>query len=260
MSTDTAIKHGDFTGLAEDYSKYRPGYSYDVINAIEGYIGKGNNLTCADVGAGTGIWTRILANQFSGKIYAVEPNEDMRTHGMKDSQNLAIEWIDGAGENTNLPSHSLDLVSMASSFHWVNFNQAIEEFHRILKPGGTFVAIWNPRVIEYNPLFIEIESYLNELRPNISRVSSGSSEFVNNLASKLSSLDNFEKLLYLEGYHTQTFTKDSYIGVWNSVNDIRHQIGEENFTKFIAFIDKKIDDNQQIEVLYKTRAWVISKK
>lgn len=260
METATKIKHGDFTGLANNYSKYRPKYSPDVLRAITGYIGKGHNLDCADVGAGTGIWTRMLSEHFTGKIYAVEPNDDMRNHGMRDSENTRIHWVQGQGESTNLPDNSVDLVSMASSFHWVNFDEGLKEFHRILRPQGSFVALWNTRVIEYNPLFVEIENYLKTFNQNIVRVSSGASEYVSNLSSKFQTVKNFSNFIYIEGYHTQTFTKEAYIGVWKSVNDIRHQIGEDNFTNFIDFVDSKFNDEDLIEVLYKTRAWAITKK
>ncbi|MBN9542968.1 MAG: class I SAM-dependent methyltransferase [Alphaproteobacteria bacterium] len=256
----TAIKHGDFTGLASNYSKYRPAYSEYVLDAIAGYLNKGTSINCADVGAGTGIWTRMLAKKFNNRIFAVEPNEDMRNHGINDSQATGVIWAEGTGENTNLPSDSFDLVSMASSFHWVDFQKGMQEFHRILKKDGCFVALWNPRVIEYNPLFIEIENYLNELNGNISRVSSGSSEFVDNLAKNFATLENFGDVLYLEGFHTQHFTKETYLGVWNSVNDIRHQLGEEKFEKFLNFINGLFPENEEIEVLYKTRAWIVRKK
>ena len=34
------IKPGDFTGLASNYSKYRPDYSKSVLDAIKGLIRK----------------------------------------------------------------------------------------------------------------------------------------------------------------------------------------------------------------------------
>ena len=64
---------------------------------------------------------------------------------------------------------------MASSFHWADFDKACDEFHRILRPGGVFAALWNPRLIEANPLLVEIEGEITQLKPDIKRVSSGRS-------------------------------------------------------------------------------------
>ncbi|MFW6222037.1 MAG: hypothetical protein ACOC3T_00340 [Bacteroidota bacterium] len=64
---------------------------------------------------------------------------------------------------------------MASSFHCADFELATKEFYLILKPGGRFTALWNPRLYELNPVLKEIEEHLNTLRPGIKRVSSGRS-------------------------------------------------------------------------------------
>ena len=52
------MKHGDFTGLAGDYSRFRPGYAPQVANAILGYVRRGaadidvSKIDAVDVGAG----------------------------------------------------------------------------------------------------------------------------------------------------------------------------------------------------------------
>lgn len=257
--TKTAVKLGDFTEVAANYSKYRPKYSDSVMASLLGYVGS-KNIDCVDIGAGTGIWTRMLANSVAGKVYAVEPNDNMREFGIKDSAGTKIEWFKGSAEATLLPSECCDLVSMASSFHWADFDMATAEFARLLRPNGCFVAIWNPRFLEENTLLLEIENYLKSLAPNMKRVSSGSSEFVNALTARLRHSKYFEDVVYMEGYHNQHFTKESYIGVWESVNDVRHNLGEDLFKQFIEYIDSKIADTEVINVTYKTRAWIARKK
>ena len=61
--------------------------------------------------------------------------------GIETSRGTSIVWRKGSAEATGLPDASADLVTMASSFHWADFDQACEEFHRILRPGGMFVAL-----------------------------------------------------------------------------------------------------------------------
>ena len=131
------------------------------------------SIDAADIGAGTGIWTRMLAARGLRSVVAVEPNDDMRGQGIETSRGTDIVWRKGSAEATGLPDGSADLVSMASSFHWADFDKACDEFHRILRPGGVFVALWNPRFIEANPLLVEIEAQIARLKPDIRRVSSG---------------------------------------------------------------------------------------
>jgi ubiquinone/menaquinone biosynthesis C-methylase UbiE len=253
-----AVKHGDFTGLAENYARFRPGYSETVLSAILGTAGKpASSLDMVDVGAGTGIWTRMLAARHPQSITAIEPNDDMRTQGERANDGLSIKWRKGSGENTGLADSSADVVSMASSFHWVDFDKGTEEFHRILRPSGCFVALWNPRYIDDNPLLVDIEQKLHTLKPSMQRVSSGKSAFVEELTARFAHHPLFHDPVYLEGRHTSQLTPEQYLGVWNSVNDIRAQLGEASFQEFMRYVEKRIADMKLINCTYLTRAWVI---
>jgi len=258
----TAILKGDFSALAENYAKYRPDYARPVLSALIGLINKPAQQMCfADVGAGTGIWTRMLASIPYTSVIAVEPNDAMCCQGIASSRSLSnISWVKGSAEKTHLESNSLDLLTMASSFHWSDFETTMSEFQRVLKPGGWFAALWNPRHIENNPLLLQIEAHISKLAPKISRVSSGKSEFVETLSHRFNSLPAFNNLTYLESMHDISYTKAEYIGVWLSVNDIRHQMGEEKFTAFIDFLNNQLADGKIIRCAYLTRMWAMQKK
>lgn len=252
------MKHGDFTALAENYANYRPGYAPSVLNAFV-CIGGGPGLVCADVGAGTGIWSRQLASQ-GLEVTAVEPNDAMRHAGENQSAGANIVWRDGSAEDTGLPSASCNMVTMASSFHWPDFDAAMKEFARILAPGGVFMALWNTRRYEANPLLAGFEKYLYELVPGLKRVSSGRSEFCDGLFDRLSSRPDFGNVLYMEGRHTERQTPDHYVGLWESVNDVRVQAGEERFSQFISHIREKTKGLDYIDAEYLTRAWLVRRK
>src|SRR5580698_9641623 len=179
------LRSGDFTGLAEDYSQSRPDYAPSVLSALIGLLEKPfGESDVADLGAGTGIWTRMVQRRGPRSLVAVEPNDDMRAHGIKDSADLPIKWLAGSAEATGLAEASRDWATMASSFHWVAFDAGVREFHRILRPGGRFTAVWNPRLTETNPLLVEIEQQLKVLCPHISRVSSGRSGITETLTEQ----------------------------------------------------------------------------
>lgn len=250
------MKLGDFTGLAEKYSKYRPDYSESVLRAMLGLHDKPvTELVCADVGAGTGIWSRMLQDTGVKSITAVEPNEDMRRMGLEFLTGASTQWLDGSAENTGLDDSSCDLVTMASSFHWANFDNAIAEFHRVLKPGGRFCALWNPRLITDNPMLVEIESFLTNLNPDIKRVSSGKSGITENLREMLEGTSEFDDVVYLEGKHIIKMTPDRYIGAWESVNDLAVQLGQEKFQIFMDHVKEVVAKVDYIEATYLTRAW-----
>jgi len=249
-------KHGDFTGLANNYSQFRPKYSETVLSALLATLNKPvADIDFADIGAGTGIWTRMVAARHCRSVVAVEPNDDMRQHGISDSRAFDIEWLTGTGENTGLENSSKDLLSMASSFHWVDFDKGMNEFSRVLRPGGRFVALWNPRDIEANPLLVEIENKLLDFAPNIKRVSSGKSGITDGLTQRLNDHQLFCDVLYFEGRHSISQSPEQYLGVWWSVNDIRVQAGEAAFLKFMDYVKERVSDLTSIETTYVTRMW-----
>jgi ubiquinone/menaquinone biosynthesis C-methylase UbiE len=214
-------------------------------------------IDAVDIGAGTGIWTRSLAARGLRSVLAVEPNDDMRAQGIEGSRDTNIVWRKGSAEATGLPDRSADLVSMASSLHWSDFDQACDEFHRILRPGGVFAALWNPRLIEVNPLLVEIEAQIALLKPGIERVSSGRSGLTERLTDMLSAKPQFSEVLYLEGRHSVHQTPAQYLGVWRSVNDLQVQLGPELFERFLNFIENRIAGVKSIETTYLTRAWAV---
>lgn len=250
------MRHGDFTGLASSYSQFRPGYAETVVSMVLSLVDKPvGEIDFADVGAGTGIWTRMISRRGVRSSIAVEPNDEMRAKGKEDSRDHPIEWRDGRGEQNGLDSKSLDLLTMASSFHWVEFDQGILEFVRVVRSGGRFAVLWNPRCVEANPFTHKVERYLFENVPNLKRVSSGRSHFTENLTERLAAHPLLDDVAYMEGYHVAQQTPEQYLGVWRSVNDIRVQAGEEKFKAFLDFVRNELEAVSEVEAHYQTRAW-----
>ncbi len=256
--TETSIKHGKFDSLAGDYAQYRPGYAPSIVTAILSLVGRpAHEVDAVDIGAGTGIWTRMLAAQGLHSVTAVEPSDEMRRYGLLTPQERSIVWRRGTAEETDLSPRAYDLVTMASSFHWVDFDKGCTEFQRILRPGGRFVALWNPRMIELNPLLVEIEHEITRLNPKVQRVSSGRSGLADKLTDMLWAKPGFDDVVYLEARHVATQTPEQYLGAWRSVNDLRVQLGSELFTQFLHFVERKTADLAAIETTYLTRACAV---
>ena len=250
------MQHGDYTLLAPDYARHRPAYSDTVLKAIIGLIGKdARKIHAVDVGAGTGIWTRMVSRQGCG-VTAIEPNDEMRKFGIAHDEASTIRWLKGKAEETGLPRNCCDLVTMASSFHWTKFDKAAKEFNRILKAGGWFAALWNTRSLENNPLLVEIENKLKTIVPDLKRVSSGKSEFCATLRERLYQCGRFKDVLYIEGRHSERMTPARYIGIWRSVNDVYVQAGRVRFEEFMDYLRERLHTVKYIDAVYLTRAWI----
>ena len=257
--TTATITPGSFSHLADDYARYRPGYCQSVLAALLGLF-PSRAIDCADVGAGTGIWTRLIAGAGVRSLIAVEPDTAMRANGERDSMGTGIVWQMGDGARTGLADRSVDWVSMASSFHWVDTQAGLREFARVLRPGGRFVALWNPRHIEVSPLLTEIEAHLTRLCPDLKRVSSGRSGVTVTLTETLRAHPDYEDVLYLEGEHVARQTPEQYLGAWRSVNDVQSQLGAERFASFLSWVADRIAGVAHIETTYRTRAWTARRK
>lgn len=253
---NAAVKRGDFTQLASNYH-HRVGYSHQLLRSIAALLGKPlQTLKVADVGAGTGKLTEELL-EIGLTVTAVEPNDAMRTEGMKHVTGHGVNWRKGSGEATQLPDAAFDWVLMGSSFHWVDLQKGLKEFHRILKPGGAFTAIWNPRDLERSELQTRIDKKFKEMIPTLNRVSSGGKGYAADWFTQLASTPHFKDVLFLETKMDVSMTKDRYMGIWESVNDVRAQCTPEQWTKAMQMIEKEIKNEKEIVVPYATRAWTV---
>lgn len=254
------MKLGDFSALAKSYIN-RPAYDTVLIAKILDHMNvRIEDITVADVGAGTGKLTKVLAQMGCHSIFAVEPNDEMRKEGENYTKEYSqVRWSNGTGEETGLHDNCADLVTMASSFHWTDPNKSLPEFSRILKAGGYFSIMWNTRDIASSKLHTEIEDIIYEIAPNIKRVSSGNASHTKNWEEVLVSTGHFEDVKFIETSYIEHMTKGRYMGAWRSVNDIRAQAGEENFKLILERIEEKLSNMDSIDVPYKMRSWTVKR-
>lgn len=253
------MKKGDFSTLANDYFKYRPSYNKQIVKTILKNINKkSKNVLAADVGAGTGIFTKCLLDVGIKDVVAVEPDDNMRNAGIE-YLGRKIKFYKGSGENTKLDSNKYDLVTMASSFHWPNTHEALLEFNRILNDTGVFAALWNPRLTELSKSETEVQNLLFTKYHVASRVSSGLSGITNHLSEILSKSKFFRTVTYIDAIDVLQRSHEEYMGAWRSVNDIQAQLGKEKFSKFLCDVEEIINKRSYVEVHYLTRAWIACK-
>lgn len=137
---------GRFSDRVQTYVRARPGYPPEVVDALRERTGLGPGTVVADVGAGTGIFTRLL-EATGAHVHAVEPNEAMLAALIASlAPGSQVRTHRRPAEATNLASASVDLVTAAQAFHWFDRDGAGREFRRILRPGGAVAIVWNGRV------------------------------------------------------------------------------------------------------------------
>lgn len=121
-----------FSKRVADYVRYRPGYPSALLGWQQSALGLTRDWCVADVGAGTGISSKIFLDA-GNRVVAVEPNAAMRSAAIAAfGANPRFHAVDGRADATGLPDGSADLVVCAQAFHWFEPNVARHEFRRIL--------------------------------------------------------------------------------------------------------------------------------
>ena len=132
-----------YSTKTEKYAKYRWDYAPEAIESIFKLAQVDADTTIADIGAGTGILTKYFAGKVR-QIYALEPNAELRNLMSKELYGiLDLSVLDSCAENTELPTNSIDVITVAQAIHWFDPEPAKEEMLRILKDDGWLVLVRN---------------------------------------------------------------------------------------------------------------------
>lgn len=129
-----------FGAVAADYDRGRPSYPAAVLDRLAAVAGLGPGTEVLDLAAGTGKLTRQLV-EAGASVVAVEPSP-----GMRERLEVSVPGaraLDGTGEAIPLPDGAVDLVTVAQAFHWFRTAEALDEIHRVLRPGGWLALTWN---------------------------------------------------------------------------------------------------------------------
>lgn len=154
-----AIHHAAELGYqraAADYERVRPSYPTRALAVLADALDLHPGRRVAEVGAGTGKFTRLLALT-GARVTALEPVAAMRT-------TLAellpqVEVVDGLAEATGLADGAVDAVVAAQAWHWFDPSAALAEIGRITTRRGRLGLVWNtldetvPWVAEYSKIY-----------------------------------------------------------------------------------------------------------
>ena len=163
MNRIDPVAAAGFAQGADAYERARPSYPAEAVGWIAAEAGLGPGRVVVDLAAGTGKLTRLLVPT-GARVVAVEPVAEMRAKLAETSP--GAEALDGTAESLPLADASADAITVAQAFHWFDHGTALPELHRVLRPGGTLVLIWNMRDLE-DPLQAAIEELLRPVRRSV---------------------------------------------------------------------------------------------
>ena len=107
-----------FSDRVDDYIKYRPHYSPEVVDVLRGECGLAPEHLVVDVGCGTGLLAKIFLEN-GNRVIGVEPNANMRQAGQRYlSPFEKFSMVAGSAEDTSLPEQCADFAIAGQAFHW----------------------------------------------------------------------------------------------------------------------------------------------
>jgi SAM-dependent methyltransferase len=127
-----------FALVADSYERGRPGYPDDAVRWLVGEEPR----DVVDLGAGTGKLTRSLV-ALGHRVTAIEPLPEMLE--LLPATAPGAFAILGNAEVIPLPDAFADVVTAAQAFHWFDYDVALPEIARVLRPGGRLALVWNKR-------------------------------------------------------------------------------------------------------------------
>jgi predicted methyltransferase len=104
-------------------------------------------MAIADVGAGTGLFTRLFAAEVGGegKVYAVDIAPKFIEHIKQTCEKIGLKNVQGVvckPDSVELPENSVDLVFICDTYHHFEFPfKTMASIHRALRSGGQVVVV-----------------------------------------------------------------------------------------------------------------------
>jgi SAM-dependent methyltransferase len=141
---DTTVFKDHFSGHADAYARYRPGYPPPLFDWLARQA-PGRELAW-DVGTGNGQVARYLADHMTS-VHATDASAQQlaRAEGPPNVR-FAVE----PAERSFLVDDSVDLVTVGQALHWFDLESFYGEVRRVLKRGG-LLAAWTYQLNEIHP-------------------------------------------------------------------------------------------------------------
>lgn len=155
---DTGGHALSFGRAAARYDQARPTYPAEVAAWAVGPAAGPDRGTVVDVGAGTGLLTRVL-EPWVRRVVPVEPDPQMRDHLARATP--GVTPLDGSAEHIPLPDGYADAVISGQAYHWFDPERAHAEAARVLRRGGYLAAVWNLRDTDV-PWVSELDTLVDE--------------------------------------------------------------------------------------------------
>ena len=166
--------------------------------------------TLIDVASGTGDLAKLYLDRINdrGLVFCVDENEEMLNLNKKKLKyNSNVKWYCNNAENLPFENNYFDYYTISFGIRNVNnVNKALQEAHRVLKPGGRFLCLEFSKI--KNETLNKFYKVYSKSLPKIGKFVVGKSEPYEYLINSIEKFYSQEK--FFDQIKKQNFTNVSY--------------------------------------------------
>jgi ubiquinone/menaquinone biosynthesis C-methylase UbiE len=143
MQSETQTVRRIYDTLATSYDRRWRAYVIRTLEAVLGSVRLQGQERILDIACGTGELECLLLTQWPElRIVGADASPGMLRQASGKKLGSKVSWVLAAAAQLPFQDGSFDCAVCANSFHYFRTPQrALEEAHRVLRPGGRFVLV-----------------------------------------------------------------------------------------------------------------------
>ena len=234
-----------FSKTADHYHRHRPSYPRELLDWILETAAVSHGAPAADVGCGTGIVTRLLAERGLEAI-GIDPSDEMLAVARSQG---GPPYLQGEAAATGLADGSMELVTVGQAFHWFDVPKALAELRRILTGHGCCAVFWNVRHL--TPGFMQDYDVLLRERSSECEVLDKPASAIAALEAAAGVVDRHEA----EFANLQRFDREGLLGRARSSSYVIHGVADlPAFDRELGGLFERHERDGVVEFQYRTLA------
>lgn len=246
-----------FGEVAELYDRLRPGFPAALIDDVVRAGSLDEASRCAELGAGTGKLTTLLA-PVGCRIVAVEPTDGMRAVLTGNCAAFSnVEIVGSTLEDLDESLGPFDAVAAAQSWHWFDPSVRVDKVARMLRSGGLLALIWNVASTDAMPVIERIDVAYRRHAPHLQLASKTAGwQPSDDPTDELAASGLFDALTTCSHRWSRTLTTAEYIELMRTHSHQR-MLDPDVLERILVEIAEVVDDDGgQIEEVYDARAFL----
>jgi len=237
MESDFEFNRQSFDTVSDLYAVARPEYKKELFACIDSVRHFTSESQILEVGAGTGIATKQIADTWHPHITALEPGSHLLAQARRKlSAYTDIRFVNTTFEACKVQAGVYDGIFAATSFHWLDPAIKYSKAAALLKRDGLLIVFWNYYGIQDE----QISNRIQNLYETYGMRTAGSSvrkllhEKMKARRKELSKCTSFHILRESLFTDAIPYSAQNYINLLKTFSDHSHVPGIDSFYRDIA--------------------------